>query len=443
MFRVGYEEAANLVERLPFTFAAYRLATRTVTPLAPLLLSHRLRRGKEDPVRLSERRGIAGKPRGEGPLVWIHGASVGELIAALPLVESLTGRGLAVLVTSGTVTSAKVAAERLPEGAIHQFVPLDAPHYVRRFLDHWRPDLGLFVESDLWPNLIVSSAARKIPLILVNGRLSERSFAKWQKAPSSIEALLSRFDLCLVRSTEDSERFGALGAPRLGVTGNLKLDGPPLPFDAGKLAVLRRALSGRPVVVAASTHPGEEVAVLEAHRQLRADFPRLLTVLVPRHPERGEEIAALAAAARLEVARRSQNALPNAATEIYLADTLGELGVIFRAAPLVFMGGSLVPHGGQNPIEPIKLGAAVLHGPHVHNFADIYADLDHAGGALPVADTEGLVAALRTLLGEDAARVRLARAGTRVVQNLAGAVERTLSALEPYLAQIHLRGSRT
>ncbi|NVO17126.1 MAG: 3-deoxy-D-manno-octulosonic acid transferase [Rhodoplanes sp.] len=430
-----------MVERLPFTFAAYRFATTVATPFARYLLAHRLKRGKEHPERIAERRGEAGAARPRGPLVWVHGASVGELIAALPVVERLCARGLAVLVTTGTVTSSEVAARRLPAGALHQFVPLDAPSYVARFLDHWRPDLGLFVESDLWPNLIVGCATRHIPLILINGRLSERSYEKWRRAPATIEALLSRFDLCLVRSPEDAQRFGALGAPRIGVTGNLKLDVPALPVDPARFAELRRALGSRPLVVAASTHAGEEMVLIEAHRRLRIDFPRLITVIAPRHPDRGDEIAMMAKISGLEARRRSQGVLPNAATEIYVSDTLGELGLLYRLAPVVFMGGSLIPHGGQNPIEPIKLGAAVLHGPHVKNFADIYAALDHAGGAQPVADGDDLARRLALLLADQEARARLAAAGERTVQILAGAVERTMAALEPYLAQIRI-GSR-
>ncbi|MDC7784531.1 3-deoxy-D-manno-octulosonic acid transferase [Rhodoplanes sp. TEM] len=429
-----------MVERLPFTFTAYRLATRAATPFARYLLARRLQRGKEHPERLAERRGEASAPRPRGPLVWVHGASVGELIAALPLVERLLAGGVAVLVTTGTVTSAEVAARRLPRGALHQFVPLDAPAYVARFLDHWRPDLGLFVESDLWPNLILGCGERGIPLILTNGRLSERSFEKWQRAPATIEALLSRFDLCLVRSAEDAQRFGALGAPRIGVTGNLKLDVPALPVDPGRFAELKRALAGRPLVVAASTHAGEEAVLIEVHRRLRLDFPRLLTVIAPRHPERGAEIAALARAASLDATRRAEGLLPNAATEIYVSDTLGELGLLYRLAPVVFMGGSLIPHGGQNPIEPIKLGAGVLHGPHVKNFSDLYQTLDSAGGALQVRDGADLARRLAALLADPEASARLAAAGERTVQILAGAVDRTMAALEPYLVQIRLAG---
>jgi 3-deoxy-D-manno-octulosonic-acid transferase len=430
-----------VAKRLPHTFTTYRLLATALTPLAGTVLQRRLARGKEHPTRIAERRGEASVPRPKGPLVWVHGASVGELVAALPIVERLRAREFAVLVTSGTVTSAELASKRLPANVIHQFVPLDSPIFIKRFLDHWRPDLALFVESDLWPNLILGTAQRRIPLILLNGRMSERSFARWQRLPKTIETLLERFDLCLVRAPEDAERFGALGAPRIQTTGNVKLDVPPLPADLKALTALRVAIAGRQIIVAASTHPDEEGAVFEAHRRLRLNYPRLLTVIVPRHPERGAEVAALATSHNLEASQRSQRILPNAATEIYICDTLGELGLIYRLASVVFMGGSLVPHGGQNPIEPIKLGAPVVHGPHVENFADLYEALDKASGTGAVADAAELAARLKALLSDNKMRVRLATAGRATIDALAGAADRSMAAIEPYLAQIRLEAS--
>jgi 3-deoxy-D-manno-octulosonic-acid transferase len=343
-----------------------------------------------------------------------------------------------VLVTTGTVTSAAFAAERLPPGAIHQFVPLDAPAFVAKFLDHWRPDLALRIESDLWPNMIMAAAQRGIPQIVINGRLSEGSFERWRYMPDTIEALLNRLDLCLVRTALDAERFAALGAPRITTTGNLKLDVPPLPVDQGKLARLTAALAGRPVIAAASTHLGEETAVIDTQRRLRSTFRGLLTILVPRHPERGASIAGEIAAAGLTAALRSRDQLPQAGTDIYVADTVGELGLIYRVAPIVFMGGSLIPHGGQNPIEPAKFGAAILHGPHVANFADIYAALDRAKGAELVADPERLPVRVGAWLKDGEERARAAAAAKATVDLLGGALERTLSALEPYLMQLRL-----
>lgn len=427
-----------MANTLPLALRAYQLGSALGTPIASQLLMRRQKRGKEHPERLSERLGQASMPRPKGPLIWVHGASVGEMLAAISLIERLRARDFAVLVTSGTVTSAALAEQRLPNGVLHQFIPLDAPRFVRRFLDHWRPGLALFVESDLWPNLICSSANRKIPMIIINGRLSERSFKRWRRVPGVIAALLNRFDLCLAQSAADAERYTKLGAPRVNATGNLKLDVPAPPADEAALRRLRDIVGKRPVVVAASTHAGEEAAVIGAHRRLRAKFPALLTIIVPRHPARGESIADSAKVAGLPVALRSRRAQPMPDIGIYIADTLGELGLMYRLAPIVFMGGSLASHGGQNPIEAIRHGAAIIHGPHVWNFAEIYAALDTARGAQPVADEEALVARLGAWLADPAARQAAAEAATATIKKLGGALDRTWAALDPYLIQLRL-----
>jgi 3-deoxy-D-manno-octulosonic-acid transferase len=428
----------SVSESLPFALHLYRLGCVVGSPLASRLLTRRLRRGKEHPERMTERFGQASIARAPGPLVWVHGASVGEMLAVISLIERLRAQHFAVLVTSGTVTSAALAEQRLPDGVLHQFVPLDAPRFVQRFLDHWRPGLALFVESDLWPNLICSCAARKIPMIVINGRLSERSFSRWRRVPGVIAALLNRFDLCLTQSAADAERYAKLGAPRVNATGNLKLDLPAPPADDAVLGRLKQIVGKRPVVVAASTHPSEEAAVIGAHRRLRAKFPALLTIIAPRHPERGGSIVEIAKSAAVAVALRSRRAQPMPDIGVYIADTLGELGLMYRLAPIAFMGGSLAHHGGQNPIEAIRLGAAVIHGPHVWNFADIYAALDAAHGAEPVADEEALTARLGAWLADPVARQAAANAAAATVQKLGGALERTWTALDPYLMQLRL-----
>jgi 3-deoxy-D-manno-octulosonic-acid transferase len=429
---------AGMAERWPLTLHLYRLLTGAAAPLAASLISHRLKQGKEDPDRVHERYGQAKVARPAGPLVWVHGASVGELLAVIPLMERLRDKGFNVLCTSGTVTSASLARQRLPPGAIHQFVTLDAPRFVRRFLDHWRPDLALFVESDLWPNLIMSCARRGVPLILVNGRVSERSFKRWRLVSGSIAALLRCFDLCLAQSAAHAGRYRDLGAPRVATTGNLKLDVPEPPADAEKLAALQATTAGRVVIAGASTHAGEETLLIEAHRRLRGSFPRLLTIVVPRHPERGPGILEIAHAADLQARLRSRGELPAPDTDIYVADTLGELGLVYRLAPIVFVGGSLASHGGQNPIEPIKLGAAILHGPHVWNFAEIYAALDKAHGAEPVSDVGRLAVRVGALLKDADERAAVVAAARETVATLGGGLDRTLAALEPYLVQIRL-----
>ena len=353
-------------DRMPLALRLYRLASKAAAAtLAPRLLTWRLKRGKESPARLTERYGEASLPRPAGPLIWIHGASVGEMLAVIPLIERLRAKNFAVLMTSGTVTSAELAERRLPAGAMHQFIPLDAPQFVGRFLDHWRPNLALFVESDLWPNLIVDCSDRAIPLILVNGRVSERSFKRWQFLPRAIAALLGRFDLCLAQSNADAQRYGALGAQQIRSIGNLKLDVPAPPADPPTLSKLTGIVLTRNVVAAASTHASEENEIIAAHRRLREKYPTLLTIIAPRHPERGPGIAEAAKGAGLSVALRSRGDLPKADVDVFVADTLGELGLIYRLAPIVFMGGSLASRGGQNPIEAIRLGAAIVHGPHV------------------------------------------------------------------------------
>src|SRR4051794_29112498 len=427
-----------VTERLPWTLRAYRDLASLATPLAGIVLARRLKRGKEHPARLAERRGEAKIARPPGPLIWAHGASVGEMLALIPLVEGLRARNFHVLVTSGTVTSARLAEERLPPGVVHQFIPLDAPRFTERFIAHWRPNLALFAESDLWPNLIMSCHAAGIPLILVNGRLSERSFTRWRYLPKTIGNLLGSFDLCLTQSDADAERYSELGAPRVNMTGNLKLDVPAPPVDANKLATLRALLRLRPLIAAASTHPGEEAVIIDAHRRLRQSFPGLLTIIAPRHPERGPGVAEIATAAGLNAISRSRGLLPERGTDVYVADTMGELGLIYRLAPIVFMGGSLVRHGGPKPIQAPKPRGALLPRPPLVDFFAIYAVLNDARGAEEVLDVNRLAVRIGAWLTDAAARKQVADSALATVENLGGALRRTLAAIEPYLMQLDL-----
>jgi 3-deoxy-D-manno-octulosonic-acid transferase len=420
------------------TLRFYRGLSSAMVPLAPALIKRRLKLGKEDPERIGERRGLTRDVRPHGPMVWIHGASVGEVLASAALIERLRALNIRILLTSGTVTSAAIVAKRFPPDIIHQYVPFDSPRYVARFLDHWRPSLALFIESDLWPNLILQSAARRLPMVLINGRMSQRSFPRWRRVHGTISAILEKFDICLAQSDTDAERFSVLGCPNVITTGNLKLDVPAPPADPDKLDRLLSLTRGRPIIVAASTHPGEEEILIAAHRTLAGFFPGLLSVIVPRHPDRGPPVWRLVDAAGLKATLRSRDELPNASTDIYVADTMGELGLFYRLAEIVFMGGSLVPHGGQNPIEAIKLGASIVHGPHVFNFTDVYEALDSIGGARTADTEEALVKQLGQLLASRDARAAMSAASQRVVGELGGALERTLTALEPYLLQLRL-----
>lgn len=420
------------MEQAPLGITLYRWTTGAFSPLAPLLLRRRTLRGKEHRERSEERLGIASAARPEGKLIWVHGASVGECLAALPLIAAVLERGdVNVLVTSGTVTSAKVMAERLPARAVHQFVPLDTPGATARFLDHWRPQVGLFVDSDLWPNLLLGAKARGTRLALVNARMSERSFASWRVARKSAAAILSAFELCLAQDEEIAGRFRALGARDVRVTGSLKADAPPLPADPEKLKTLAAAVAARPVFLASQTHPGEEETILPAHDQLRRLFPELLTIIVPRHPERGDDIAMLCGARAFR--QRSRGQLPTAQTAVYIADTMNELGLFYRVAPFAFIGGSLIAHGGQNPLEPAKLSRAVLAGPHTFNFTTAYEALFRAQN-LGLVQTAGEIAeTAMKLFAEPTAAKALGEKSRAAAEALGGATAKTLSAVEKML----------
>jgi 3-deoxy-D-manno-octulosonic-acid transferase len=409
--------------------------------LASVLLSWRRRKGKEILPRIGERRGRATRDRPEGLLVWVHAASVGELVSILPLVEALVDRGFHVVVTTGTISSARLAAVRLPPEAVHQFAPLDVPLYARRFFDHWHPELVIFTESELWPNLFAEAETRNIPLVIANARMSNRSFERWSRLGSTIGYVLKNIDLCLAQTDTDGRRLAALGATRVETAGNLKFDVPPPPAPADALARLQDSILGRPVFLAASTHSGEDELIIRVHSRLKNQARNLLTIIVPRHPDRAHEIFEAAEEMGLDVALRSHTPDPDWNNDIFIADTIGELGLFYRIAHVAFVGGSLVEHGGQNPIEPAKLGVPILHGPHVGNFAEIYADLDESQGALEITDNETFAIAVGGLIADPQTRELMRRAAFAVLQRNGGALETTLAAIEPYLMQMALTRS--
>jgi 3-deoxy-D-manno-octulosonic-acid transferase len=415
---------------------AWQAATTLAAPLLPLWLTRRARRGKEDPARLHERRG-EGADRPPGPLLWMHGASVGESQSALPLIEALAAAhpALRFLLTTGTVTAARLLAERLPPGLAarvqHRFAPLDVPSHVARFLDDWRPDAAVLIESEIWPNLILATAARGVPMALVNARLSARSARGWGRVPAVARRLFGAFRLVIAQTEADAARLRALGATQAQAWGNLKFAARPLPAPDDSLAALRDAIGVRPVLLAASTHPGEEPQIADAHARLHARLPGLLTIITPRHPERGPALARELAA--LPVALRSEGTLPGPDTEIYLADTLGELGLLYRVAGAALIGGSLVPHGGQNPLEAARLGCPILLGPHTANFTVIADRMIAAGAALRVEDSAALAeAALLVLTDADRAR-SMTSAAARIAADAGALPERMAAAIETLL----------
>jgi 3-deoxy-D-manno-octulosonic-acid transferase len=414
---------------LPVGLKAWRLMTWALSPAARLLLRQRASRGKEDWARVNERLGLAGLPRPEGRLIWIHGASVGESLSALPLIGKLLEDGdIHVLVTSGTVTSAAMMGQRLPRRAVHQFVPLDTPGAVARFLDHWKPDAGLFVESDLWPNLILMAKARGVKLALVNARISARSAERWAYAKKSVAALLSAFDMVLAQDEEIAARFQKLGAPNVQAVGSLKADAPPLPVDEDALAALRQQIGKRPVLLAAQTHPGEDETVLPAHDLLRGDFPDLLTILVPRHTARGADLEMLCGTRAFR--RRSTGGQISDQTAIYIADTMGEMGLFYRVAPFCFLGGTLVPLGGHNVLEPAQLHCAVLAGPHTQSAPRAYDAVLEAQGFGRIASSADLAREAARLLADPTVAQAAGDAAARGAASQSGAVLRTLQALK-------------
>jgi 3-deoxy-D-manno-octulosonic-acid transferase len=415
------------------SLALYRGLTGALTPAIPALLHHRLRRGKEDPRRLSERSGVASLPRPPGSLIWIHAASVGESLAALPLAPKLLETpGRSLLVTTGTVTSAELMQQRLPRRAFHQYVPLDLQANVVRFLDHWRPDLALFVESELWPNLLTETGRRKIPLALINARISSGSFGGWKRVPGLARRLFSSFDMCLAQDQIVAHRLSALGARNVRIAGNLKADALPLPVDDAALAQFRHAIGDRPVFLAASTHEGEEDVILDAVFALI--FTGVLTIIVPRHADRGVRIEHLAEARGLVCARRQRSTLPAPETQLYIADTMGELGLFYRTARVAFMGGSLIPHGGQNPLEAARLSVPVIAGPHTGNFADVYRAVFDAQGFGRIDSAEELSILAKHLLRDSSEAKKIGELARLATEGLGGALDITVQVAEQLLA---------
>lgn len=426
--------------------ALYRWLTRLLEPLAPRLLDARVRRGKEDDARVDERLGYAGAARPEGDLVWLHGVSVGEALSLLPLVERLRKArpDLGVLVTTGTVTSAEVMAGRLPDGVIHQYAPVDGPGVVARFLDHWRPSLAVFVESELWPNLLSEARRRGVRTALVSARVTDKTVAGWRRFPGAARDLLGGFDLVLPQDQSSAERLASLGA-RVDGHVNLKLAGGPLPHDTAAFSRLSAAIGDRPVIAAVSTHEGEEIAIVRALDRL-AD--RLCLILLPRHPERGSVIAEALARDGYSYALRSRGQALTAETDIYVADTLNEMGLILRLADVVVMGGSfapalgLPPVGGHNPLEPARLGKPAVAGPDASNWAAVTEGLAAAGGLKIVAGTWDLAETVGPLLADPGLARAMGERARRAAAEASNDLDRLWEALQPLLPPAPKRGRR-
>jgi len=410
----------------------YRVAGIVLYPLASPYLAYRAYKGKEDRQRRNERFGYASEPRPRGPLVWLHSASVGETLALIPLMRELCRREIHVLLTTGTVTSAELVRTRLGDQVIHQYVPIDLKFPVKRFLRYWRPDACITAESEIWPTTVLELARRKIPQIRVNARISDRSFERWQRYEGVAEALFGQMSLVIAQSDVDAEHFRDLGAWPVLVSGNLKGDTDPPPCDISLVERYRQQLGGRKTWAAISTFEGEEKAAAKIHKALKARNGQL-TIIVPRHPERADEIEEMLKAQGLVVARRSRDDVLTEETDVFLGDSMGEMGLYLRLTEVAFVGRSLTGEGGQNPLEPAMLGCAVLSGSKVDNFRDAYSNLVRRGGARLVRDPEMLAKAVHYLLSNDMARKKMIEAGQEAIQEMRGALSATVKALEPYI----------
>lgn len=419
----------------------YRLVVFLAGPILRLSLSRRAQKGREDRARLREKLGHASLKRPHAPLVWVHAASVGETISVLPLIgDMLDSRpAQSVLLTTGTVTSAATIAKfqaAHPEmrGRLwHQYAPLDRRNWVGRFLDHWKPEAAFWVESEIWPNMVLACEQRRIPLIMLNGRLSPRSFHRWRRMRFTAQRLLGRFGLIMAQDNMTAERLRALGLDDVHTPGNLKLDAPPLAYDTEAFNTLQTQIGARPVWLAASTHGGEESQIAEAHRIIAAAHPDTLTLIAPRHPNRGAALAAELRKAGFTLAQRSADEPITDDTQIYLLDTLGELGLFYRLVDIVLMGGTLIPHGGQNPIEAARLDCAILHGDHVENFQEIFDALTARQGVAAISDAATLASQVKALFENPTQVGLMADAASAYAEAMSGTRARVMALIAPYL----------
>lgn len=372
----------------------YLALSRLLPLVAPMLLKRRLKRGKEVETRWREKLGEPGLPRPAGKLIWLHAVGLGEVLALRGLIAEMTALqpDLQFLVTSTARSSAEVMGRQLPANTLHQFLPLDAPQYLARFLRHWRPALSVWAEQDLWPGAVVAAHRAGVPLAMVNARMNDAAFARRARARSLYAALLHRFRLLTAQDDTTAANLTRLGARGVKVTGSLKSAAPALTAEGDALAMAAASLEGRQPWCLASSHPADEAVALEAQVTLFAHDPTRLLIIAPRDPHRAAEIAATARAMGLSFSRRSEGQGPGRAA-VWIADTFGEMGLWYRLCPVTLIGGTFDAIEGHNPWEPAMLGSAVLHGPRTANFQADFELLDGAGAALPV-DQESLAGAV-------------------------------------------------
>ncbi|MDC7684937.1 glycosyltransferase N-terminal domain-containing protein [Asticcacaulis sp. BYS171W] len=419
----------------------YAAIMRLFHTFVPTLLWQRAARGKEDPQRLNERLGVTTTARPDGSLIWFHGVSVGESVSALPVINQLLNDhpGLRILITTATTTSAEILSKRLPEGVIHQYAPVDTPQAVEAFLNHWRPDLAVYIESDIWPNQLIALDKRGTPRLLISARITERTYKGWQAIKGPMSRLLKGFKLVLPQDHESEARLKNMGVT-VGPIGNLKTIGDALPDDIAARETLEAQIKGRTVILAASTHPTEENYIASALEGTLRETGALL-IVVPRHPVRAESIRLDLEALGFKIAQRSKERGPGLdslteATHIYLADTLGELGVFFRLADMVIMAGSFSEKiGGHNPLEAARLGKAVITGRDLYNWDSVYAPMFDAGAAFKATDRETLTFYVQSVLATPGAMLDANRSALALAQREAGTLSLVMAHLAPFIPE--------
>lgn len=415
----------------------YRLLSKRSAPALRCYLNHRIKRGKEDAGRIDERYGIPSAPRPDGKLIWIHAASVGEAQAALILLNQIntrlsdSTRPPHILVTTGTQTSAQLMEQRLPDNATHQYIVLDHPDWVRAFFDHWRPNMAFWMESELWPNILKFIKKRHIPCALINARMSKTSFRNWKKAKGMARNALSAFDTVLCQTETHKEYFEVLGAQNVIVTDNLKYSATALPYGEKALKELEKATKSRSIWLYASSHKGEESLTCDIHKRLKQLHPDILTILVPRHPERRTEIEKDCDG--LVTQLRSKKKQINKKTEIYIADTLGELGLFYKVSDIAVIGRSFSDDGGggHNPLEASLLDCAVITGPNHQNQQEIFDDMLAENAAIVVNDKDALYKTIQSLMDNEQQRKELIKAGASFAKKKANVINHVMDELEP------------
>lgn len=414
-----------------------------IWPFLHALLWVRMRKGKEDIARISERTGHATRLRPEGKLAWVHAASVGEAQSALIFIEKLLADfpQIHILVTSGTKTSAEMLTDKLPPRAFHQYIPVDHPLWTERFLRHWHPDTAFWMESELWPNILHGVKKRSIPAALINARLSPRSASRWRLAAPFAQKILSSFDVILCQTAKDAHFFNMLGHQDTHISDNLKYSAQPLPCDEDELQRIKEKIGNRQLWLYASSHDGEEALAAQVHGKLQNTLEKPITIIVPRHPQRGEEIQTTLNREfpNLRVTRRTsnaaKNALPDDQTDIYIADTLGELGLFYRLAPICIVGRCFSNDGGggHNPLEPALLGCGVLYGPNVQNLQEIYDEMERAQAAIHVQTKDELYTQVNDLLSKPARLKALQQFGQKFAKSKTGVINTVFNALPPVI----------